>query len=557
MAVAADSSDPSTMGTRTPTYVAVEYPTCALQQFGEAFSSLSEDASTPTNYPGSLIWRPNSNRAPSEDNAHYVQGTGWVCSNGSVITADTLLRLPACANLTTPPLELYECLPRPNLIFSAIYIAIGAPLFLLCMLWILHKHRVLAAAAHPDTVNRHCLPPCHPVYAHWNLLFSKAASSHPNYSPSTTIFFMRLAELEHSFLCFFFLSRADPFSWPWRAFLLICDQVVNFSLQTLWTMTFDEAGGAATISSTLANIVCTLATAVGYKILFPTRSLMGEFFLSTPKSCKRRGLQVWIGFNLIAMSILVAVLLSITSHAGEQGGTAPNPGASLMVYSVVAYVAAIPYHLLLELVTPFVLCKVLSYVCCCCGCGQWVAEQWKKSVDEYTQRFCAQHLKEARTVELGVTVKAITSESGVELQILEVIPPSVTSPQSLQPPSNAAESLASPDTAETKVIASPSASEDAVVTQASENLPSTSSTQATQPPDGVAESLATPHTAEMESIVSPAPVDSTATQAEECKTSSVIAEVVLPTNADDEVVPDTLPSPSVVISDVAVQVLDT
>jgi hypothetical protein len=323
----------------------------------------------------------------------YVQGTGWVCTNNSYKGNEPINYEPVqgsgrcvAAGLPRPPLQLFQCIPFPNFQFAIVYFVIGFPMLVLLMFLIHHFHKT---ALHYKS-KENCVWPGHPLYKQWPYLFSEAERKSKYYTNSRQLVLLRYQELEHSFISFFFISRSDKFSWRQRLLCLALEQIINFFVQTFWTVflytgTFKQGSDPATILGTVQVIAVTVITSVFLSLAFPIRRLWG--YTSRRKQSRiiqanqllLRVAHIWLTFSVLIMLSLGFFSLIYTLQGGSlNGGQAPSQGDDLLYYSLAAYWAAVPYHLLSELVTGWFLIN-------CCLPFRWFFIQ---RCDEYTKFFC-------------------------------------------------------------------------------------------------------------------------------------------------------------------------
>ena len=388
--------------TAQTTWLSTPYETCRKALLHEGFASLSLDETSATNYPGSTVWIENG--APDFPDEFFVKGKGWICVNGTQ-TTDPRLAPHQCSN--QPPLALNQCVPYPSLYFAAVYFAVGLPLFLACIILVHNWHREILQYRS----NESCVGWCHPIFKSWTFLFSSASSQSPYYSSSLIALLIRQLELTHSFLCFFFISRSDRFGWKNRALTLLLEQFLNFAIQSFWTIQLYASGAnPESNSGTLVVVVVTVATCSALSILLPVRRVFAAMRRREHDGV-RLALKIWCILSIVIILTIGIIALYFTGNGGKaKGGQAPNPGNGLLLYSFLAYVAAIPYHFLLELVT-----NVAPIVFCCCLPVKYFTKQW---TDEYTREFCmdqnGQVVIHDQTAEKGKgkgqTVKMIVAE---------------------------------------------------------------------------------------------------------------------------------------------------
>src|SRR5690606_15604680 len=113
-----------------------------------------------------------------------------------------------------------------------VYFSIGLPLLLMLLFQIHYFHRT---ALHYKS-NEDCVCPGHPLYKQWPFLFGESERGSKYYTNSRQLVWLRYQELEHSFISFFFISKSDKFSWRQRFLCLCLEQIINFFVQTFWTV---------------------------------------------------------------------------------------------------------------------------------------------------------------------------------------------------------------------------------------------------------------------------------------------------------------------------------
>src|SRR5437764_269108 len=110
----------------------------------------------------------------------------------------------------------------------------------------------------------------------------------------------RHLEIDHPLLCFFFISTIDEFTWRKRLFCLLMEQAINFSCQVFFALI----------------------------VLSGSSSCFSVF-----------GILGWLVFTCVFVDVSLG------------GGAAPNPGGGLLLFSLMAWVAALPYRQLRQAVS--------------------------------------------------------------------------------------------------------------------------------------------------------------------------------------------------------------
>jgi len=364
----------------------VTHEDCDIQAFRTGFAAWNDEDTYDTNYLGSKDWVLSG----EVNKKYYVRGTAWGCFDGNTIDTDLQLPLGDCVSAADgfqPPLDLYQCYPFPSQQYSAYYVAVGIPLLYFFLRWVQRYHRELIGWT---PKRRRCCggraPLFHQAYGMWPLLFGDIEKDVESqyWSDKRMPLYVRYVELEHSFFCFFFISPGDRFGWKSRFVVLIFEQAINLVTQCLITFIFHTNGQGtenpafnnAFVGSLLTVVLSVIMGGV-ISVIFPIRRLWGWFMRRPRASCGRVIAGFWLFISLLVVIIgTILMFVRMNTVGKDTWSRAPSPGWDLIQHTLVAYCAALPYHLLVEI--PTVL--ALQVVC--------IRALFIDKCDEYTRAYC-------------------------------------------------------------------------------------------------------------------------------------------------------------------------
>jgi len=235
-------------------------------------------------------------------------------------------------------------------------------------------------------------------YRYWRPLFGPLTDDDDPSDKSTSkkAVMIRYLEMDHSFYSFFFIARGDPFGKKLRFFVTVVEQLTNFSTQCLVTLAL--IGSLQDESSFATTFIMVILPAIidgFFSVAFPIRRLTSRL-----KRYERHELDnttccipscgamifIWHRLSLLIRTLwMVAFMTAVGLYGfGSNFNRAPRPTRNLLVTTLALYMAAIPYHWILEACKAIILCiPSCKYLCC--------VEMFKKNFiqrcDEYTRRY--------------------------------------------------------------------------------------------------------------------------------------------------------------------------